>query len=104
MGIHISIQMSIPGRRKKKATSMLIHMSMNTSTGISTNMRTKAHPVCTNMRRANTAYMSICMPAMKKKSMNTTTINEFVLLWNFLTLLRTGCGQPNPQPNFSLIA
>jgi len=71
MGIRISILMGMLRRRKKKATSMFIRTSMN----IFTNMRTTAHQMCMNMRKANTTPMSISIPGMKKKSINTKDKN-----------------------------
>ncbi|MFZ3135766.1 MAG: hypothetical protein WA126_00070 [Thermodesulfovibrionales bacterium] len=93
MGIRISTRMCILRRRKKKATSMLIRTSMNTSTSIFTNMRTKAHPACMNMRKANTAPMSISIPNMKKKSINTKRRIKRIFLWTLANPPEDrGCG------------
>lgn len=100
MGIHISTRMCMFRRRKKKATSIFICTNMNTSTGIFMNMRTKAHPACMNMRKANTAPMSISIPDMKKKSINTKRRIECIFLWNLLTLLRIEGAEDIPAPCF----
>ncbi len=94
MGIRISKRMCMFRRRKKKATSMLIRMSMNTSMSISTNMRTKVNPVSMNMRKANTAPMSISIPDMKKKSINTKKRIKRIFLWTLANPPEDkGCGR-----------
>jgi len=81
MGILISIRMCMFRRRKKKAKSLLIRTSMNTSTSISTNMRTKAHPV------------SMSIPDMKKKSINTKRRIKCIFLRTLVTPPEDlGCG------------
>jgi hypothetical protein len=83
MGILTNTRMCTLRRRKKKARSLLIRTSMNTSTSISTNMRTKAHPVS----------MSISIPDMKKKSINTKRRIKHIFLWTLANPPEdSGCG------------
>jgi hypothetical protein len=93
MGILTSIRMCMFRRRKKKARRLLIRTSMNTSTSISTNMRTKAHPVS----------MSISIPDMKKKSINTKRRIKRIFLRTLANPPEdSGCGShTRPAPPFS---
>ena|GEM_PF-2193600 len=82
MGIRISTLMGMFRRRKKKATSMLIRTSMNTRMNIFMNIRTTVHQMCMSMIKATTALMSISIPDMKKKFINTTTRIKRIFFWN----------------------
>jgi len=63
-------------RTKKKATIILIRTNMNTRTSISTNIFTKAHPMCINMRKANMTPTIISIPDTRQKSMNMLMRNK----------------------------
>jgi hypothetical protein len=70
MGIPISTRTCMLRRTKKKVTSILIHTNMNTRMSISTNIFTKAHLMCMNIRKANMALTIMSIPDTRQKSMN----------------------------------